>query len=125
MKQGGTVLIDHSKIEDIRAELEKQRSSIEHQLAEHGAVVEGDDVSLSMNEGFADSAQATAERSQVLSMIEGLRGQLGEIGHAVRKIDEGTYGKCENCGQDIPIERLEAIPTARLCVNCKQARGNG
>ena len=118
-------MIDHSKIEDIRAELEKQRSSIEHQLAEHGAVVEGDDVSLSMNEGFADSAQATAERSQVLSMIEGLRGQLGEIGHAVRKIDEGTYGKCENCGQDIPIERLEAIPTARLCVNCKQARGNG
>jgi DnaK suppressor protein len=118
-------LMDQSRIEDIRAELAKQRSSIEHQLAEHGAVVEGDDVSLSMNEGFADSAQATAERSQVLSMIEGLRGQLGEIAHAQRKIDEGTYGKCENCGQDIPIERLEAIPTARLCVTCKQARGNG
>jgi DnaK suppressor protein len=117
--------MDQSKIEEIRTELEKERASIEHQLAEHGAVVEGDDVSLSTNEGFADSAQATAERSQVLSMIEGLRGQLGEVAHALRKIDEGNYGKCENCGQDIPVERLEAIPTARLCVTCKQARGNG
>ena len=117
--------MDHKVIEEIKAELEKQRSSIERQLADHGAVVEGDDVSLSTNEGFADSAQATAERSQVLSMIEGLRSQLSEVAHALRRIDQGTYGKCENCGQDIPIERLEAIPTARLCVSCKQARGNG
>lgn len=116
--------MNQTKIEVIRTELEKERSSIEHQLAEHGAVAEGDDVSMSMNEGFADSAQATAERSQMISMIDGLRGQLAEVGAALRRIDEGTYGKCESCGQDIPIERLEAIPTARLCVTCKQARSN-
>jgi DnaK suppressor protein len=107
-------------IESIRAQLEEERSSIEHQLAENGAVAEGDDVTLSTNEGFADSAQATAERSQTLSMIEGLRSQHEEVVAALRRIDEGSYGKCERCGEDIPIERLEAIPTARLCVSCKQ-----
>ena len=37
---------------------------------------------------------------------------------ALRKIDDGTYGACENCGDPIPDARLEAMPTARLCMAC-------
>jgi DnaK suppressor protein len=109
--------------ESIRARLEDERASAERQLAEHGAVDEGNGVSVSMNEGFADSAQATAERSQLLSMIEQLRSHHREVVGALERIDAGSYGKCERCGETIPIERLEAIPTARLCVRCKQETG--
>jgi DnaK suppressor protein len=111
--------------ESIRAALNRQRKVVERQLAEHGAAASGDDISVSVNEGFADSAQATAERSQLVSMIEGLRSHHADIVSALARLDNGTYGKCERCGREIPIERLEARPTARLCVTCKQATGSG
>jgi RNA polymerase-binding transcription factor len=116
--------MDQSQLEGIKTELEKQRSAVERQLSEHGAVAGGDGVDVSVEEGFADSAQATAERSQLISMVEGLKSQHQEVVAALARIDEGNYGKCERCGQDIPFERLEAIPTARLCVTCKQIVGN-
>jgi DnaK suppressor protein len=105
----------------IRATLVRQKTAVEQRLTEHGAAPTDDDVSLSVNEGFADSAQATAERSQLISMIEGLRSHYLEIVGALRRLDDGTYGKCESCGREIPTERLEARPTSALCVGCKQA----
>jgi DnaK suppressor protein len=112
-----------TRYEVIRAALENERGSLERQLAEHGVAEDGQGVSVSMNEGFADSAQATAERSQLLSMIQQLRAHHGEVVDALERLDSGSYGKCERCGATIPIERLEAIPTARLCVTCKQETG--
>jgi DnaK suppressor protein len=113
--------MDQQRLEAIRAELEEVKSSVERQLAEHGAPVGEDNVDLDVNEGFADSAQATTERAQLISLIEQLRGQHQDVTKALRRLDDGTYGKCERCGREIPIERLEAIPTASLCVSCKQA----
>ena len=65
----------------------------------------------------------TAERSQQITLVEQLRTRRADIIAALRKIDDGTYGKCESCGQEIPIERLEAVPAATLCVSCKQQAG--
>jgi DnaK suppressor protein len=113
--------MEDSRVQGIRTALEDERDSIERQLEELGAPVGDDGVHLDVNEGFADSAQATAERSELLSMIVQLRKHHGELAAALERLDDGTYGKCERCGQQIPIERLEAIPTARLCVGCKQA----
>jgi len=45
---------------------------------------------------------------------------LAEIEHALNKLDEGTYGVCEGCGERIPEPRLRAMPFARLCVRCKE-----
>lgn len=44
-----------------------------------------------------------------------------EIDAALARIDDGTYGTCEECGAEIPLERLRALPTARLCVDCQRA----
>jgi DnaK suppressor protein len=109
--------------EAIFATLEKQKTSVERQLGDFGAAAADDDVNVSVNEGFADSAQATAERSQLISMIEGLRSHHADILSAIGRFKDGTYGKCEGCGREIPFERLQARPTARLCVTCKQAAG--
>ena len=47
---------------------------------------------------------------------------IDQINLALAKIDDGTYGLCEDCGDHISFERLEALPFAVLCVNCKKRR---
>ncbi len=112
-------MVDQQQLESLRSALEAEKASVERQLADHGAATNGD-VAVDVDEGFADSAHATAERSQELALIEQLQEHRREVDSALARIDGGTYGKCENCGQDIPFERLEARPTATLCVDCKQ-----
>ena len=100
----------------------EQREVLRHQLVDMGA--DPDDPNLERMEGFdfgfADSAQSTAERNKVLAVVERLREQLGEVDHAIDKIPKGTYGVCERCGEPIALERLEALPAARLCLKDKQ-----
>jgi DnaK suppressor protein len=50
------------------------------------------------------------------------RETLLKIDTALRKIDEGTYGKCEDCGEDISMERLKVLPFAIYCVDCQERR---
>jgi DnaK suppressor protein len=117
----GGITMDQSKLEEFKAALERERENVERQLAEHGAAVGRAGVVVSVDEGFADSAQATTERSELVSLVEQLQSSHGEVLAALERIEQGTYGKCESCGETIPIERLEALPTARLCVSCKQS----
>lgn len=116
--------MDQKQLDEARARLEAESAAVDRQLLDHGVEVEGDEnVSVEAHEGFADSAQVTAERSQHITMVEQLRVRRTDIGQALQKIDEGTYGKCESCGKEIPAERLEAVPAATLCVDCKQKAG--
>ena len=112
--------MEKSKLEELRGILEEERVAVEKQLAEHGVAIDGESVELSVDEGFADSAAATTERSELLSIVEELQSRRLEIAGAQARMEDGTFGKCERCGQEIPVERLEALPTARLCVTCKQ-----
>ena len=102
--------------------LDEQKEALRRQLADMGAdpdqlnTVDG----LDFDFGFADSAQSTAERNKVLAVIERLRENLHDVDLALVKMEKGTYGICERCGEAINPERLEAIPYARLCVKCKQ-----
>jgi DnaK suppressor protein len=112
--------MDQDTLSDVRAALEEERASLERQLADLGAPISGVDVEMGVDEGFADSAHATAERSQLLAVLGRLQETHAEVAAALARLDAGTYGKCERCGRDIPSERLQALPTARLCVECKQ-----
>lgn len=112
--------MDQQQLDSLRSALEGEKASVDRQLADAGAP--GENVEVEVDEGFADSAHATAERSQSLAMIEQLQEHRREIDAALARMDEGVFGKCENCGQEIPFERLEARPAATLCVTCKQAR---
>jgi DnaK suppressor protein len=114
--------MEQATMDEIQARLEEERASVERQLAEQGASA-GGDVEVAVDEGFADSAQATMERSHQLALIEKLRDQHEEIVAALGRIQAGAYGRCELCGRQIDEERLEAIPTSRLCVSCKQSVG--
>ena len=69
-----------------------------------------------------DNAAEIATYSDQLSLESELEEMIGNIDMALKKIDNGTYGKCEVCGQDIGDERLQALPTARLCIDCKKKK---
>lgn len=116
--------MDNELKTSIKAALEEERESIEHQLEEYGAAVGGEGIDMSGNEGFADSAQATAERSEALATVERLQETWKEVKAALERLEDGSYGTCERCGAEIADARLEARPTARLCLKCKQEVGD-
>ena len=69
---------------------------------------------------LAETATATLDREIDYTLEEHSGQVLAGIEAALKRIDEGTYGTCTNCGGEIPAERLEAYPWASLCIDCKR-----
>jgi DnaK suppressor protein len=67
-----------------------------------------------------DRASIEVERELAIHMVERDKKLVLKIRKALRKIDHGTYGICEECGEDIDINRLELRPVAELCIACKR-----
>ena len=65
-----------------------------------------------------EGATIAFERSQVDALVRQAQQQLTEIEVAERRVADGTYGTCETCGAPIGAARLEARPTARVCIAC-------
>lgn len=107
----------------VRAALDEEKAKLIHQLQELGANADGDlRKDLDLGEGFADAAAITAERSEILGLIERMAEELRTVEDALGRLDEGTYGTCRNCGEAISPERLEFRPNSTFCVDCKRAR---
>ena len=68
----------------------------------------------------SDLASNALDSDTAMQLAESGSSELVQIDEALRKIEEGTYGKCESCGGEIPWGRLEAVPYATLCVSCKE-----
>jgi RNA polymerase-binding protein DksA len=99
---------------DPRASLEAERVHLRSQLGE----LDVDSESNDFDENFADSAQVAAEQGENRALAGSLREQLDDVDRALAKLDDGTYGLCENCGQPISEARLEAMPATRYCITC-------
>ncbi len=66
-----------------------------------------------------EEATEALELEKRLTLEKRLREQLAEVEHALHKFEEKTYGLCDSCGQSIDPARLEALPQAALCLDCK------
>ncbi len=99
----------------VRAQLEEERDRLRERLHELSPAA---DTELSFDDGFADTSQVTAERGEIDALVGSLTESLHEVEDALAKVDAGTYGSCESCGQPIAEARLEAKPAARLCISC-------
>lgn len=117
-------MIAEAKLEELRSALGEQRENLRKEIVDQGGDPDSDDAAIDVERGFADSAHSTAERARLLSVMKALRSNLRWVNRALKKMDLGTYGTCERCGNVIPIERLEALPWAILCVDCAR-RGEG
>jgi RNA polymerase-binding transcription factor DksA len=75
---------------------------------------------------LADLGTDTYEQEMSVSLLENSERALEEIAAALDRIDQGTFGRCEECGRDIGRERLRAIPYTRHCVDCaRRLQGEG
>jgi len=118
------VKITEEKMVELRAALELQRDNLRKEVEDQGGDPDSDDAEIDVERGFADSAHATAERARTLSVMKALRANLRWVNRALRKMELGTYGDCERCGEPIGLERLEALPWAILCIDCAR-KGEG
>ena len=85
----------------------------------------GELVSGSADQHMADTATETVDR-EIDYTLEATDGRLlADIDAALRRIEAGTYGICVNCGAQIAPERLEAVPWATLCIECKRKEERG
>jgi RNA polymerase-binding protein DksA len=66
-----------------------------------------------------EEATESYELERRLTLEKSIREQLASVENALQKFEDGTYGLCDNCGKPIPPERLEALPQATLCLDCK------
>jgi DnaK suppressor protein len=70
----------------------------------------------------AEAATETFEAERDLSLIANLEQMRGHVEAALKRIEDGSYGLCQTCGNPIPRERLEALPFADQCVSCKSRK---
>ncbi len=112
-------------LESARTQLEEARARLVRQLAELGSEENGElRPDLVFGDGFADAGAATAERTEVLGIVDTLRGQLNGVDEALARMEDGKYGICANCGKEIDPARMEARPESVLCVECKAKLGS-
>ena len=74
---------------------------------------------------LADTATETYDRELDYTLEENSEQILAEIDGALKRIEDGTYGICTNRGEQISVERLEALPWATLCIDCARDRERG
>jgi DnaK suppressor protein len=108
-------------VKKLRAHLESEWKRLTEELEQSQASVPS---SEERREGSPfgkreEEATETLELEKRLAMENRIRQELAGIEHALHKFEEGTYGLCDNCGQPIDPARLEALPQASLCLNCK------
>ena len=66
-----------------------------------------------------DRATVESDRNFELRIRDRERKLMNKIEEAIGRLDEGTYGVCDSCGEDIAVKRLEARPVAKYCIECK------
>jgi RNA polymerase-binding protein DksA len=116
--------------ERFREALLDERRRVEHALAtlrdEHRGSLdeEVEEIGASDNH-LAETATATLGREIDYTLGENSGQVLAAIDSALKRIDEGTYGTCVSCGDQIRYERLEATPWASLCIDCKRKAEGG
>lgn len=90
---------------------------------DHAGIVDAARSANSDDEHDPEGATIAFEREHVAALLEQTRQQLIDIDAALRRLDDGTYGRCARCGQPIAPARLAARPTATMCIRCASRAG--
>lgn len=105
------------KYDEIRIDLEKQKASL---LAEAGVIIGGGLNPDKLNfPDMTDQAAAEVDKNFTLRLREREQKLLKKIDEALDRIANGTFGICENCGEEISLKRLKARPVTTYCIDCK------
>jgi len=105
------------KASALRSVLEAQQARLLAMMAQ--MEIESDE-NLGYGNHMADDATEAFEQAKDLALLQNAERLLEQVRDALRRLDEGTYGKCESCGETIDPARLEALPYVTLCLRCQQ-----
>jgi RNA polymerase-binding transcription factor DksA len=119
-------MLQEQSLKELKAKLLKEKEEIEASLKDFTKAdpkLTGD-----FDTKFPDIAGQTADESENADEVEEyenklhvehiLETRLGDVNEALEKIRKNSYGICQNCGREIPFERLQANPAAKICLKC-------
>lgn len=115
--------LDQKTIDELKDALTKEKQELEENLARIAKPIdkENGDYETSFENIGSDREDNTTEVEQYtddLPVEITLEEKLQDVLSALEKIDNGTYGTCSNCSQEIAVERLRANPSAKTCIKC-------
>jgi len=101
----------------LRSELEAEQARLLAMIAQ--MEIESDE-NLGYGNHMADDATEAFEQAKDLALLQNAQRLLEQVRDALGRLDDGTYGICENCGNPIDPARLEALSYVTLCLRCAQ-----
>lgn len=105
-----------------KTELNKYRNTLEAKQAELEHFIRNRDaITIEKSPDALDEVQHAAERELAIRNLDRESQLLRNVRAALRRIDEGTYGVCLHCEEDISPKRLNAVPWAPFCIQCQEA----
>lgn len=112
-----------STINRFKKRLEEEKERLEELIEEYERELEIARLTESSSDrspdpGNAEASSMKLEYAKELSIEQNTLDLLRKVEHALDRIEAGKYGNCESCGNPIPVERLDALPYATLCVEC-------
>ncbi|MEU4654170.1 TraR/DksA C4-type zinc finger protein [Streptomyces sp. NPDC023723] len=110
------------EVEAARGELQSEETRLRAELDASERALQGlmRDSGDGAGQDEADTGTKNITREHELALAANAREMLTQTAHALERLDAGTYGLCENCGEPIGKARMQAFPRATLCVECKQ-----
>jgi len=111
----------------VRRRLEQEREQVLQAIENlrHERSLEDEVDERPLDNHLAETASVTIEREIDFTLQENSAHVLAAIDAALERLDAGSYGRCESCGREIEPDRLEAIPYATLCIECKRRDERG
>jgi DnaK suppressor protein len=112
-----------STLERFKKRLEEEKDRLEELIADYERELEEARLTESSSDrspdpGNAEASSMKLEYAKELSIEQNTVDLLGKVNRALERVEAGTYGICESCGNAIPVERLDVLPYSTLCVEC-------
>lgn len=117
--------LNSTQTAELRKMLEQRRSELEKEVQALGEPEPSESTNLQFGKRIGDGTAYAIERMTGAFQARTLYETVKQIHAALRRLDEGTYGRCEQCGVRIPPERLAVLPWAGLCIRCASGRRPG
>lgn len=100
------------RLTGLLAELDQSTATLAHAVGDTGELSH-------LDQHPAEAASELTEQEREDALLAVVQEQRSQVEAALRRVDEGTYGRCQDCGTDLPEERLDARPEAARCINCQ------
>ncbi len=112
-------MLTQAELEEKKSQLQQMRADLEQQIASVRSRF-GEPERTFVPTDLADEATELFEKTKAETLVRTMQDTIHRIDLALERIEQGTYGWCANCNEEIPKERLDVLPYADSCVKCQE-----